>query len=360
MTTSSTVEYRPQTLRQAKAAYRKSGLNRRFTEVETRQINRNAELLERADRIKKKELKKKRNKQNKEHKLEKEKEARRKVGLPEVREAYISPSQPKLGAFLRTGMHQKSESKTCNSVDETNSCPNRSALKPISGNRIIGSARVGFALPVKPPSPLEAECADFIFSRTSVVQEFSLQIPGSLNYAHAAHTLQDETPTAQLSITPKRLNQNSTEKDSSPITTTQKHYDKDINVIHELVDGDSKKLMPGEDHSVIPTVQKGAEDLNIIPAIQQEDSDFENGFTDDDLQGLAQGVLAIVEGISVFETQSGVSKPNYVSNVLLQQKFNEDAIFDECAPSSQDLLNLFCEDDFDEPIPTQDLLDLVP
>lgn len=359
MTTSSTVEYRPQTLRQAKAAYRKSGLNRRFTEVETRQINRNAELLERADRIKKKELKKKRNKENKEHRLEKEKEARRKVGLPEVREAYISPSQPKLGAFLRIGMHQKSESKICNSADETNLCPNRSALKPISGNEIIGSARVDFALPVKPPSSLEAECADFVFNRTSVVQEISLQKPGSLNYAHAEHTLKDETPTAQFSIIPRRLNQISTETDSSPVTTTQKHYDKDINVIHGLLDGDSQKLTSGEGHPVVPTVQKDSEELNILPAIQQEDSDFENEFTDDDLQGLAQGVL-VVEGTSGFETQSGVSKPNCVSNVILQQKFNEDSIFDECAPSSQDLLNLLCENDFDDFISTQDLLDLVP
>ena len=87
---------RPQTLKQAKKAYRKAGPGPRFSEVELRRLARAAELQERADRIKDREKKKKANRKKREEKMEKEREARRKAGLSEIREAYVGPSQLKL------------------------------------------------------------------------------------------------------------------------------------------------------------------------------------------------------------------------------------------------------------------------
>lgn len=357
---SSTVQHRAQTLRQAKAAYRKAGPNRRFTEVENRQMDRNAELFERANRIKKKEINKQKNKEKKEQKLEKEKKARRKVGLPEVREAHISPSQPSLGAFLRVGIHQKSENQNGNPVDETDLRPSRGALKPKSGNETIGSAHVDSAFPVKLRSPLEAKCADFVINENQVAQEFSAPKSGSRTLARTVYTPKDKTPTAQVSNIPGQLDRISTNKALSPVLATEKICKEDFNIGHGFMEDHLQQLNSGEECLVAPTVQQGAEECNIMPPIHNEDSEFDDGLNDDDFQGLTQGNLCVTKGTSAFETQSAASQPNFATNILLQENFNDDSIFDECAVSSQDLLNLLCDDDFDNFISTQDLLDLVP
>lgn len=68
-----------------------------------RRLSRDVELHERAQRIKAKEERRKTNLKKKDEKLEKEREARRKAGLSEVREQNISPRQQRLGAFLGLG-----------------------------------------------------------------------------------------------------------------------------------------------------------------------------------------------------------------------------------------------------------------
>ncbi|MCJ1246891.1 hypothetical protein MMC30_004102 [Trapelia coarctata] len=87
------------TTKQAKAAYKKAG-GPRFTEKELRQQKRAAELWDREQRIKEREKTRKENKLKRMKKEEKEREARRKAGLPEVKEGYISPRQCRLGMFF--------------------------------------------------------------------------------------------------------------------------------------------------------------------------------------------------------------------------------------------------------------------
>lgn len=69
----------PQTLRQAKAAYKKQGP--RLSERERRQIERGAELLRRAERAKEQERRRKDYQRRREDRERKEREARRSVGI---------------------------------------------------------------------------------------------------------------------------------------------------------------------------------------------------------------------------------------------------------------------------------------
>ena len=78
----SPVRRRPQTIKQAKKAYQKAGGVKKLTERELRQIERAAELKARAERIKEREAKRKLNQQKREERLEKERQARAKVGIP--------------------------------------------------------------------------------------------------------------------------------------------------------------------------------------------------------------------------------------------------------------------------------------
>jgi len=70
----------PQTLRQAKAAY-KQQQGPRLSEHEQRQIDRGAELLRRAERAKEQERRKKENQRRREEKERKERKARTSIGI---------------------------------------------------------------------------------------------------------------------------------------------------------------------------------------------------------------------------------------------------------------------------------------
>ncbi|KAL8734749.1 MAG: hypothetical protein Q9181_003089 [Wetmoreana brouardii] len=106
-----TVSYRPQTSRQAKRAYQKAGATPRLSAVEQRRIERAAELEERAARIRAHNLRARENKRRKAEKLEKEREARKRMGIPDQVKKEIGPSQLSLGEFVKTGSKRKSE--TC-------------------------------------------------------------------------------------------------------------------------------------------------------------------------------------------------------------------------------------------------------
>ena len=74
--------YRRETLRKAKAAYKKRGTPA-ISEAERRQMARRAELWERAEKIKAKEQRRKANKEKKDKKLERDKEAKERQGFQE-------------------------------------------------------------------------------------------------------------------------------------------------------------------------------------------------------------------------------------------------------------------------------------
>ncbi|MCJ1272893.1 hypothetical protein MMC21_000682 [Puttea exsequens] len=95
---------RPQTLRQAKKAYRKSGATVRLSASELAVIERRAVLQERADRIKEREGRRKVNLRRKEERNQKEREERSRMGIPSPEKGIkVGPSQSYLGDFMTVG-----------------------------------------------------------------------------------------------------------------------------------------------------------------------------------------------------------------------------------------------------------------
>jgi len=96
--------HRPQTLRQAKKAYRKSGATVRLSESELAIIERRGVLQERADRIKEREARRKANIKRKEERIQREREARARMGIKEpIKDGitpHVGPSQLSLGGFF--------------------------------------------------------------------------------------------------------------------------------------------------------------------------------------------------------------------------------------------------------------------
>ncbi|KAL8820105.1 MAG: hypothetical protein Q9223_001596 [Gallowayella weberi] len=105
----STVSYRPQTLRQAKRAYQKAGGAPRISAAQQRRIERAAELQERAERIRLHNIRAKENKRRKAEKLEKEREARKRMGIDDPVKNDVGSSQLRLGAFMAVGKKPKEE-----------------------------------------------------------------------------------------------------------------------------------------------------------------------------------------------------------------------------------------------------------
>ena len=95
---------RPQTLKQAKRAYRKSGAAVRLSASELAQAERRASLQERADRIKEREARRKANLKKREEKIARERETARIVGRPFAEDqragSMVGASQLSLGDFL--------------------------------------------------------------------------------------------------------------------------------------------------------------------------------------------------------------------------------------------------------------------
>ena len=102
---------RPQTLKQAKKAYRKSGTTVRLSDSELALIERRAVLQERADRIKEREARRKANLKKKEERIQKEREVRQGMNLPSPTKGgfHVGPSQLHLGDFMVMGGKRKRE-----------------------------------------------------------------------------------------------------------------------------------------------------------------------------------------------------------------------------------------------------------
>ncbi|KAI4130128.1 MAG: hypothetical protein LQ338_001903 [Usnochroma carphineum] len=107
------VSVRPQTSRQARRAYQKACSAPRLSAVELRQLERSAELQERAARIRAKDDRAKENKRKKAEKLERERAARKRMGIPEPTKSKIGSSQLSLNAFVVAGRKRKREGVSC-------------------------------------------------------------------------------------------------------------------------------------------------------------------------------------------------------------------------------------------------------
>ena len=106
-----TLSHRPQTLKQAKKAYRKSGATVRLTESELAVIERRVVLQERADRIKEREARRKANLKRRDEKIQREREARQRMGIqsPVKGGIHVGPSQLHLGDFMAMAVKRKTE-----------------------------------------------------------------------------------------------------------------------------------------------------------------------------------------------------------------------------------------------------------
>ncbi|KAM0804331.1 hypothetical protein BDR22DRAFT_835654 [Usnea florida] len=101
---------RPQTLKQAKKAYRKSTGIVRLSESEKAMLERRAVLQERADRINEREARRKANLKKREEKVQREREVRQRMGIPTPpgkEGIHVGPSQLHLSGFVFGGVKRK-------------------------------------------------------------------------------------------------------------------------------------------------------------------------------------------------------------------------------------------------------------
>jgi hypothetical protein len=119
-----TISYRPQTLKQAKKAYRKSSATVRLSESELGVIERRAVLQERADRIKEREARRKANIKRRDEKIQRERETRQRMGLedPVKGGIHVGPSQLHLGEFMHMGVKRMREEPHCENIKLERKC----------------------------------------------------------------------------------------------------------------------------------------------------------------------------------------------------------------------------------------------
>lgn len=328
---------RPQTLKQAKKAYRKAGATPRMSEAELRRLARAVELQERADRIKEREIKKKANRKKKAEKMEKERGARRKVGLPEIREAYVGPSQLKL-AF--PGAHGKAKEDDESSdasgeemartdkqgVSESVETPcriSRSHLQPKSPNVIIRPKSPRAALADKPCRTSDHDWLDFVVSNTQIEQELSTpEINSPTIYVAEPVSASHENPSDILAL----------------ISTQD---------LESSIKGSPTTLATVAENPVAPS------------EASTEDFGSDGVYTDEDFQNLTEDLKLK----SAFNPKSE-SENDALSDTKKRKTCTDKAPLTEADSfelSSQELLALVRNDDFDEfDISTQDLQDLVP
>ncbi|KAA6416306.1 MAG: hypothetical protein FRX48_01026 [Lasallia pustulata] len=93
----------PTTLKQAKKAYQKTGAGPRLSEAEVARLQRLQEREEKHERMRERERKRLLNRKKRDEKIAKEKELRKKMGLPEPGAPYIGPSQARISQFVKGG-----------------------------------------------------------------------------------------------------------------------------------------------------------------------------------------------------------------------------------------------------------------
>lgn len=333
---------RPQTLKQAKKAYRKAGASPRFSEVELRRLARAAELQERADRIKEREKKKKINRKKKEEKMEKEREARRKAGLPEIRDAYIGPSQLKLAFPGACGKGKKDAGSSDPSekelarpdkqgVPESVEAPSRisrTPLQPKSPNLTFKPKSPRAALADKPCKNTDSDWLDFVVSNTQIEQELS---------------------TSKINCRTVFL--------SEPLVSASHDEPSDILALISTQDLQSPTKDPP------PILAKVVENHGTPSETSTEDFGSDGVYKDEDIQNLTQDLelksASKPKSPPEGDIISSSKKPEICSGKATLTE--ADSFYDEYALSSQELLALVRNNDFDEfDVSTQDLQDLVP
>lgn len=382
------IQHKPQTLKQAKKAYKQAGATPRFSKLELRRLDRCGELLERADRLKAKGRQKKANKKKRDEKLGKEKEARRKAGLPEVREAYVGASQLKLdfvGAATRLKENEQTENQCPhNFMKQPSQLPTRGPLQPRSSN-IISIPKSQETSPNKCHNTATADSIDLVACTTRIEQELS-----SPNTLYLAGSTPCSLPRAAYDETSELLAMVSTQDLSDPeeLGSIGTHLEAETKLIskpgmeglekdrfcisleeledcgienepsEELELNSTQDLGGFKDH--VPVLPEPATD-NLPPssAIKSENFGSDGVYTDENFQNLAQVIelnSAEKETPVVIDTVAEIS-----DSAKHKRQKESDSFYDENAPSSQELLEMAHDIDFCEfDISTQDLQDLYP
>lgn len=310
------ISHHPQTSRQAKKNYLRKQANPVLSECELRRLKRDVELHERANRIKSKEQRRKANLKKKEEKMEKEREARRKAGLPEVREKYVSPRQQRLGAFVGLGKRTREEDNAAGNQIQPEA---RSPLQSKSPNTVLKPHPCGVPSAAQVRSKIDVGCIDVRVNDTQFAKELlpavtkipTMHQPASLNVGKSLTVQVDRTT--------------------------------------ELLE-----LISTQD------LQSSDEDSSVTLEAEEDNGDGQSDFSDADFEELAQ-VLDCGPVLCLKPDLKQNIPPAHLDDNPIRTSKEDDTLFDEFAPSSQDLLDLIDTNDFDEfEMSTQDIRNLDP
>lgn len=368
--------HRPQTLKQAKKAYKKAGALPRFSDAEIRRLNRAAELQERADRMKEKDRKRKANLKKREERLAKEREERKKAHLPAVKEAHIAASQLQL-AFPCGAIKRKEEwtraalgdvvvqSRQIKPTDDPSISIPKCPLQQITA---ICSKSAPFSTSENLWNTCVEDWDEFLVSNTQLERELSVprvktplmictrdpaptrtefDDPIDILDLVSTHDLDSLTrlppPIAVVAVKESRYKPNSIHGGPEVKTTVQ--------------EGPIRDLVP------VPANATAAKKYSFPDCVASMD-DFESDglLTDEELRDLTQSFDLDVkpQPIAGDKNVPTCARINPM-RVAPEIEDIEDSLYDEHAPLSQELLELASTYDFDDfTFSTQELQDLVP
>ncbi|MCJ1258863.1 hypothetical protein MMC24_006697 [Lignoscripta atroalba] len=339
----------PQTLRQAKKAYKSAGAIPRISEAEKRRLQRSAELQQRADRLKEREKQKRETQRKKTEKELREKEERRRRGIPDKDEGYISPRQVRIGVFLGRGDHARCGAKGQGSDHETE-------LKTMGMATVQQQAspttrrplqRVASNPKSKNTSPEEALSKKRSFSH--IEEDWTAMFPSNTQLERELSVEE-----AVLNPTPP------TPPPPPPTTLPSPHPHANANANAVLTDADTDNLLATictqDFASSLPSTPSSFDGFDsadkdaALPTIPAQDLEF----TDDELDDLTADFMPTSPALTATATTTTITQKVLKGHTARYSTF-EAGLCCQAPPSK----GPSCEvDEF--PFPTQELRDLVP
>lgn len=375
--------HRPQTLKQAKKAFKKAGALPRFSDAEIRRLNRAAELQERADREKEKERKRKANLKKREEKLAKEREARKKAQLPDVKWGHVAPSQLQL-AFPGAAINRMEE-RTRAAFGDNSIQPRQNNLKP-TGDAVVSilkcpsqqmtpvatnnSKSASFATSEAPWDTCVEDWDEFLVSNTQLERELS----APRVKAPLMSCTRDPAPTCPEFDDPIDMFDLISTQDLGSLTSVPPQITivvvKEGRLKPDSTHGGEEvktKIQEGPNQNLLPPPAKATLMKEYsLPDSEADMDDFESDglLTDEELRVLTQsfelGPAVELQPKAYYKKTSPCAKIN-PTQMAPKVKDVEDSFYDENAPLSQELLALASSYDFDDfALSTQELQDLVP
>lgn len=375
--------HRPQTLKQAKKAFKKAGALPRFSDAEIRRLNRAAELQERADREKEKERKRKANLKKREERLVKEREARKKAHLPDVKGAHIAPSQLQLAfpggainrmeerthaAFGDDSLHprQNIHKPTDDAGVSKLNCPLQRITPAVTNN----TKSAPFGTSENPWDTCVEDWDEFLVSNTQLERELSaprVKAPLMICTRDPAPTctgLDDPIDMLDLISTQDLESLTRVPPPITIVAAKESRFKPDS--IHGRQEVKTK-IQEGPNQDLLPLPTKATLMKKCsLPGSEANTDDFESDglLTDEELISLTQsfelGSAVKLQPKACYKKPSPCTKID-PTHMAPNVKDVEDSLYDENAPLSQELLALASSYDFDGfALSTQELQDLVP